>query len=440
MNHFDPDIVRPDGAREIASWYYPLMGPYDSADPAALEAQVLLMKLAGIDGVIADWYGVDAYADYVAIDQRTAALLTFAEKAGLRFCLCYEDRTIKAEIEGGFIRAEDAIQHARQAMVQAESRYFAGPAYLRWQGRPVLLNFGPQYFKTSAEWEHIFAVLNPTNQPAFFTVDHRLSAGVGAFSWPPMWLAQGNDGVLSVSQLTGYLDEFERKAATPPSWPAFISSAFPRFHDIYQQAGVSSSYGYLADRDGDTFRETLSRAMTNNSAMIQIVTWNDFGEGTVIEPTREFGFRDLAIVQDLRRRYLEPTFVYGTNDLAVATRLLALRLEHSSNAILSAELDRVFQNAVSDKLAIARHQLAGMESGHPVVYGLSYRDGHLRFVIGGYLPAAGLQVESAPYLTSPLWDVVRMLPVGVSAIEFNAPILPGSASRYFRIAEVAEMP
>src|SRR5215469_15931106 len=52
MNHFDPDTIGASGERQIASWYYPLIGPYDSADPAVLEYHVLLMKLAGIDGII----------------------------------------------------------------------------------------------------------------------------------------------------------------------------------------------------------------------------------------------------------------------------------------------------------------------------------------------------------------------------------------------------
>ena len=33
MNHFDPERSDATGRREIASHYYPLIGPYDSADP-----------------------------------------------------------------------------------------------------------------------------------------------------------------------------------------------------------------------------------------------------------------------------------------------------------------------------------------------------------------------------------------------------------------------
>ena len=150
-------------------------------------------------------------------------------------------------------------------------------------------------------------MLAATNQPAFFTEDNRLSAGMGAFSWPPMWMSQapGTGGVLSGAALKSYLADFDQKAA---AWPAFISSAFPRFHDIYQRAGVRNYWGYLGDRHGDTLRETLSRGMTNSSAIVQIVTWNDFGEGSMVEPTEEYGFRDLGIIQDFRRQYLEPDF------------------------------------------------------------------------------------------------------------------------------------
>jgi len=48
MNHYDPGHLV-SGRRDAASRYYPLIGLYDSNDPAALERHVLMMKLAGID-------------------------------------------------------------------------------------------------------------------------------------------------------------------------------------------------------------------------------------------------------------------------------------------------------------------------------------------------------------------------------------------------------
>ncbi len=356
MNHFNPDIIDASGERQIASWYHPVIGPYDSADPVVLEYHVLLMKLAGIDGVIVDWYGRDNFLDYGSNNERTRAIFQFVRKAGLKFALCYEDRTILQQITDGFLPVSNAVVHAQQTMLYVQTNYFGDASYLTWSNRPVLLNFGPQYFKSSQQWDKIFSVLEATNRPAFFTEDNWLAGGAGAFNWPPMWLSvsPGARGVLSMPALEGYLASFEQNAA---AWPAFISSAFPRFHDVYQPAGVRDYWGYLGDRKGDTLRLTLSRALTNRSAIVQIVTWNDFSEGTVVEPTVEYGTRDLGIIQDCRRIYLEPSFPYGTNDLTLASELYALRRMAATNAALTPKLDAVFASIVQTNVSQARRQL-----------------------------------------------------------------------------------
>lgn len=361
MNHFNPDRVNASGEREIASWYYPLIGPYDSSDPAVLEYHVLLMKLAGVDGVIVDWYGSANFLDYGINNQATMKLFEFTRKAGLKFSICYEDQTIQHMMAGNYLAAADAIPHAQQEMRYLQTNFFSEASYLRLKGRPVLLNFGPQHFMASSNWEEIFSVLRATNQPAFFTEDNRLPVSTGAFSWPPMWLSQapGTGGVLSGAALKSYLAGFDQKAG---AWAAFISSAFPRFHDIYQRAGVRNYWGYLGDRQSATWRETLSRGMTNSSAIIQIVTWNDFGEGSMVEPTQEYGFRDLGILQDFRRQYLEAAFPFKTNDLALALRFYHSRCEHLTNSVASAELDRIFTNFVSGKIAMAKEQLGKISS------------------------------------------------------------------------------
>ena len=429
MNHYNPDSIDSSGKRQIASWYYPLIGPHDSADPAVLEYHVLLMKLGGVDGVIADWYGMDNYLDYGLVNQRTAALFNFTRKAGLKFSLCYEDRTIQQEINGGYIAAADAIAHAQQTMLYAQSNYFTHPSYLKWSNQPVLLNFGPQYFKSNSQWQSIFSMLAPANQPAFFTQDNRLPIGAGAFDWPPMWLSQTNGGVLSTAALESYLTNFDQNSS---SWPAFISSAFPRFHDIYQEAGVGASYGYLDDNGGDTLRRTLAHALTNASAIVQVVTWNDFGEGTIVEPTSEYGYRDLGILQDFRRQYLDASFTCHTNDLVLATRLYALRRQYADNSGINAELDRVFTNLVSGNLTLANLQVTGVQSNRPVIYNLSFSGGQLRFTIGGYASATGAQVQKSITLGFPNWETIASLPATTNQMIFTTPLVPGSPA-FFRV-------
>ena len=446
MGHFNPNSDNTNGYREVASWYYPQVGPYDSADPNVLECHVLLMKLAGIDGVIADWYGMDNFDDYALINQRTLDIFSELQKAGLQFCLCYEDATIQQEINGGFITAANSTSHAQQTMLYVQTNYFAMPGYLHLSNAPVLLNFGPQYFTSSSQWTSIFSVLNATNQPAFFTEDNRLSpVGLGAFDWPPMWMSGTNNGIVTDAMMQNYLTIFQEKASF---WPAYVSTAFPRFHDIYAQAGVSASYGYLDDQNGNTLRETLTRAMTNSSSIIQIATWNDFGEGTIIEPTiddvvgcalvdtneptTEYGYTDLGIIQDSRRQYLNASFPYHTNDLALPLQLFGMReLFGSANPIVTAELNRVFTNIVSGNLTIARLQLNGVQTGVPVIYNLSLTNNQLQFFVGGYLSQSGIQVQTSSNLVN--WNSISNLPVTTNQIIFSTPVSAGPTPSFFRI-------
>ncbi len=430
MNHYDPNTVAADGRRSIASRFYPEIGPYDSADPAVLEYHCLLMKLAGIDGVIVDWYGSDNVYDYALIETRTQALLREASRFGLQFALCYEDATIANAIKGGFLTASNALARGQDTLRYAATNYFNNPAYARLGGRPLLLNFGPQYFKKSTEWQAIFNVLTTSEQPAFFTEDNRLAIGQGAFNWPPMWLCPGNTGVLSATALNQYLDQFQQRAT---NWPAYIESAFPRFVDIYREAGLGYGYGVLEDAGGATFRATLERALANPAPVVQLVTWNDFGEGTVIEPTREFGTRDLVTVQTLRRQYVDSQFPRQADDLRLPFRLWQLRGQTSSNALAAAELDRVAGEIAQGQLASARLRLAGLEASAPAICQPTVSAGQLTFEIGGWLTTKGVTIQRATQLAPANWQPVQHLPANTNALRFTTPVEPQSNALIFRV-------
>jgi len=359
MDHFNPDVIS-NGERQIASQFYPSIGPYDSSDPVVLEYHVALMKLAGIDGVIVDWYGSQNYNDYPFINTATLRLFEATQRAGLDFSICYEDNTIKWMVDNGKIPASQAITRAQQDLLQLQQRYFTNSLYLRHDNKPTLFTFGPQYFTNNPAWhpwESIFSVL--TTNPCFVTLDnlHNLAVANGAFAWPPMWMASG--GVLSIASLNSFLTDFETAGA---GWGITAAMAVPEFHDIYAEAG-GTTYGRLYPYSGQTFSNTLTRALTNASDLVQIATWNDFGEGTIIEPTAEFGYQYLGIMQALRRQYLNPAFTCTTNDLALARRLYDLRKQSTGNAAAQAELDLAFSAMVSYQLPNAASILDAVAQG-----------------------------------------------------------------------------
>jgi hypothetical protein len=342
MNHYSPDKFYPSGNRQIASQYYPLTGPYDSDDKNILEYQTLLMKIAGIDGVLADWYGMDSYNDYGVINESTKKLFAAVQKSKLSFGIVYEDQTVKNMVAAGKVSAAGALDYGKTVMRYLQDTWFSTSEYVQVNNRPLLMVFGPQYYKLPSDWTAMFSGLRVA--PSFYTEDNTLgSVTAGAYPWPPMGRSIG--GILSMSSLNAYLDQFYTNAA---SWPNVVTSAFPGFHDIYKDAGVGASYGYLDAGNGDTFRSTLKAAIDHTPDVIQIVTWNDYGEGTMIEPTVEYGTQYLEIVQAARIAR-DVTFPFATADLLLPMRLYKARVQYSGNASVNSQLDAVADMIVAQQ-------------------------------------------------------------------------------------------
>jgi len=346
MNHYHPDTIV-GGRREAASHFYPLMGLYDSGDPDALDCHVLLMKLAGMDGVLIDWYGTDDYLDYGLNQRNTLALVRAVQKAGLRYAVVYEDQTVPKLIAGHVIPEADAVAHGRRLMAWLQAHWFSDPAYLTQDGRPVFLVFGSGYY-TSDQWTQIFVGL--PRPPLFFTEDGRRAPADGAFAWPQ----PGGGTEASVRAL----DRFYTLA---PSWPQSLPAAWPRFDDIYAQADVHPSWGHIDDREGRTYAETLDRALKSDAPIIQLVTWNDWGEGTQIEPSVEFGCRDLEATQRARRRSFDPAFPCTPQDLRLPLALYALQKKDGDDPKRRAKLDAISRLLFAGKTKQARALLAGMD-------------------------------------------------------------------------------
>ncbi len=336
MNHFDPE-KEVDGKRPIASHYYPLIGPYDSGDPAVLEYHLLLMKLAGIDGVIVDWYGLYDFNDYLILHKNTERLIKQINRLGMKFVICYEDQTVPALVKGGRITEQVRVPHVTGEIEWLHKKWFSMPSYVRLSGRPVLLSFGRDGLSDD-EWK--LALERLSSPVAYFSQHAKRCAAWGAFDWPVP-----NEG-------TKAIDRFTKKAR---AWPYSIPVAFPRFIDIYAQAKLHKGYGRIEDADGATLRTSLQRALKSDAPIIQIATWNDWGEGTVIEPNREFGYRDLEIIQELRRPQLGQASSLKAADLRLANRLRLRR--KSANEQQHKQLDRIAQMIVTGDLKGVRAAL-----------------------------------------------------------------------------------
>lgn len=342
MNHFDPE-KQIDGKRQVASKYYPMIGPYDSGDVNVIEYHLLTMKLSGIDGVIVDWYGFTDFRDYGVLHRNTTRLLQQCERLGMKFVICYEDQTIPALVDAKRIEIRDRAKHATDEIEWLGKYWFKSGSYLKFDGKPLLLSFGHSGL-TVSEWSECLSGLSfPI---AYFSQNIRRDGATGGFDWPAPRVG---------------IEQVDRFLASAKEWPAAIPAAFPRFDDIYGQAEVSEGYPVLPDNAGNTFKLTFQKAMNSNCRIIQIATWNDWGEGTQIEPSTEFGYRDLEYLRSILEAEATGSTGATADDLKLPLKLLQLR-RTSRSAEQQQSLDAIAKALANGRIADVRQRLELLES------------------------------------------------------------------------------
>jgi len=318
----DPRIIDPvTGQRQIAAHFYPLTGPYSSQDRNIIEYQLLLMKLAGVDGIIFNASTTNPEWDFPMLIRATDAIASMTQQFGLDFAIMYESQHVRDANRRGELH-QSPMETAQKDMLYFKNRYFSEPNYIHVNGRPLLLDFGPQYFNTEAEWTEIFSVFGD-NQPAFFALNyHGYRAGkntYGEFAWI---------GPNHMADLYHFYNYYQFDGAR-------MGVAYPGFLDYYKEGGVGDGYFIIHHFGNSTLVEILRLAFESDVDIIQLATWNDFGEGTMFEPTVEFGFKFLATLQrELGVKNLTE------RDLELVFELYQARVKYADNEEVQQQLDR----------------------------------------------------------------------------------------------------
>ncbi len=337
MANRNPDVMDASGRRDIATYYYPLIGPYASADSDVIEYQLLLMKLSGVDGVLIDWPGTTNAFDYARNRQNAEAVINKIGQVGLEFAIVYEDNNITLANVG------DKLGQARNDMSYLRDNYFNKATYIKINNQPLMLDFGPQTFQTPSDWTNIFSVLS--TKPYFLTLWYEHGEGGANSQGEFAWVYQ--DGTPYLTHLTNFY-----QSAT--NYGLKMGAVAPGFNAFYAAGGWGSNPFVIEHNGLGTFQATLDLAINNGSPRIQVATWNDYGEGTDIEPTREFGYGYLTSMQQRLGVNM------GQADLELVAELYKQRKQYKGNATEQTRLDNVYNYLLSLQISAARSLLNGV--------------------------------------------------------------------------------
>lgn len=340
MNTQNPNVVDASGKRQIAALYYPKIGPYDSTDPDVIEYHSLLMKYSGVDGALVDWYGVQgANGDVGSLLTASNAFINKTSSFGLGFGLVTEDRFWTVSISN----TTPDISKAQANMAYAASNYINQPNYIKAgpTNSPLLPIFGPIAFTQSSQWNQILPSLGA--DPEFLTLPGKSSlAGSnsdGEYAWP----YQDPNTTNHLSKVRSFYQ------SSAPFLKTAGGVAYPGFNDFYQQGGAGSTLFYIPENNGQTLTDTLNLynewstgARSGLLDFLQLATFNDFGEGTMFEPTVETGFSYLHQLQVFTGAKDPITHqALDESDLQLIYELYLARKKYSGNAATEAMLSQV---------------------------------------------------------------------------------------------------
>lgn len=282
MNTRNPEIINDEGQRQIASHYYPIIGPYSSKDTLVLQLQSLWMKYAGIDGVALEWFGTSNHSDFQIIDEATELAATTFDQAGLTSHLAYSDNSISNAQD--ITSATDSLNFLENDLSHLKSRS-ANHFWTRENNKPLLIIQGPNFIKSPRSWDSTFTNISWNPKTYVYQQHHDIVLGSGEFGWP--WGGSGNHFQVAS-------DFYNTRSSI-----AKMGGVYPGFRDYYTQGGWGTGVNWNIGmgNNGATFQDMLDLVKSHDVGSIQIATWNNYNEGTMIEPTAEMGTVFLETLQ-----------------------------------------------------------------------------------------------------------------------------------------------
>lgn len=244
-----PEAWRQGGVEPFTN-FSPSLGRYSSSEPELISRQISLAAEAHIDAFISSWWGQGHHTDQALPALLDTTLRADSPNPSMKWTVYYEP-------EG---KGDPSVSELVADLEYLSRSYFDHPAYLHVDGRPVV----------------------------FVWAESADGAGM-VRRWAEAKQRLDDDLFVVLKVFSG----FEDYADQADSWHQYGPAKAYSDHLPYS-ATVSPGFWLVGesprlDRDLARFRNDVA-GMNASGAFWQLVTtWNEWGEGTAIEPADEFG-------------------------------------------------------------------------------------------------------------------------------------------------------
>lgn len=250
---------------------------YDSRDSGAIGRQIDEARGAGIDAFIMSWFGpkndnLTHQVFNMLLDQASARGFKAAASVDM--------------FEPGYNATVDEVLGTLNYLINDRANH---PAYLRYDGKPVIYFWNQSRFSTS-DWSNIRNQVDPNRST--------------------IWVMEGTD--------TSYLSVFDglylfntawsgNPAATASQWMGATQAAGGWFYtptvlpgwDESLMAGRANPTSPQDRSGGEFLTNSWNGAASSGAGVILIVSWNEYFENSHIEPSQTFGTLALDTLRPL---------------------------------------------------------------------------------------------------------------------------------------------
>jgi LysM repeat protein len=293
------------GERPVVAFYYAWYGldqwqagkvpdipvvKYTSKDRSTMVRHVQQARSAGIDAFAVAWYGPTVHNNQTETNFQT--MLGVAAEQGFHCTVDFETRS-------PFYSSQADIVNALRYLI---NNHAAHPAFFRFEGKPLIFFWAVKDVFTGQgqsavdAWASIRQQVDPQHN-TLWIADGADTEFLRVFDGHHLYNITWNPPANVRNTLSTWGDRVRGYGTEHGTRKLWVATVMPGYNDLFAQ---DRSGRFAHDRRGGAYyRETWEAAMDSAPDLIVITSFNEWLEGTQIEPSISYGNLYLDLTSEL---------------------------------------------------------------------------------------------------------------------------------------------